>query len=94
MDLERNSSTYPALHSIVPSKTEYSKGEEGRDDLSGLIRDPKPTQSRWQLPARIEVTEIENVVRLVKVSMTNTRIDVITRTIKPPSINPSNALQA
>lgn len=49
---------------MVAAKTEDAKGQESGDNLRRLIRNPEPAQTGRELPAGIEVAEVQNVVGL------------------------------
>ena len=47
----------------MSAQVQDAEGEEGGDDAGGLVGDPEETEADGQFDARVEIAEVEDVVR-------------------------------
>ena len=53
----------PPREAVVPAQVQDAEGEEGGDYAGGLVGDPEEAEADGQFDARVEIAEVEDVVR-------------------------------
>ena len=53
----------PTSEAVVASKMEDAECEEGGYDACGFVGNPEEAETHWELLARVEVAQVQNIVR-------------------------------